>query len=99
MATYLSVVRLIESTPALLAANLRYLHDHDYEIVGILARREGVDPATDRRPRLLAAMFGTIAFLASQEWRDKGCPGPEVLAAAFDAYADQMTAALAGHWS
>ncbi|MGA2825164.1 MAG: hypothetical protein ABSF03_03505 [Streptosporangiaceae bacterium] len=88
---------MIESTPALLAANLRYLHD--YEIVGILARREGVDPAADRRPRLLAAMFGTIAFLASQEWRDKGCPGPEVLAAAFDAYADQMTAALAGHWS
>jgi hypothetical protein len=25
--------------------------------------------------------------------------GPEVMAAAFDAYADQLTAALAGHWS
>jgi hypothetical protein len=99
MATYLSVVRLIESTPALLAANLRFLHDHDDEIVGILARREGVDPAVDKCPRLLAAMFGAIAFLASQEWREKGCPGPEVVAAAFDGYADQMTAALAGHWS
>lgn len=87
------------ASATLLAANLRYLHDHDYEIVGILAQREGVDPAGGRRPRLLAAMFGTIAFLANQEWRDKGSSDPEVLAAAFDAYADQLTAALAGHWS
>jgi AcrR family transcriptional regulator len=99
LASYLSVISLIEASPALLAANLRYLHDYDDEIVGVLARREGVDPAVDRRPRLLAAMFGAIAFLASREWREKGSSGPEVMAAAFDAYADQLTAALAGHWS
>lgn len=99
VATYLSVIRLIEATPALLAANLRYLHEHEAEIVRVLAARECVDPDTDRRPRLLAAMFGAIAFLASQEWREKGCPGPEVLAAAFDSYADQMQATLAGHWT
>jgi AcrR family transcriptional regulator len=99
MSTYLSVVRLIEATPALLAANLRYLHEHEDEIVRVLASREGVDPETDRRPRLLAAMFGAIAFLASQEWRDQGCPGPEAMAASFDSYTDQMTAALAGHWT
>jgi AcrR family transcriptional regulator len=99
MALYLSVINLIEATPALLAANLRYLHDYDDEIVGVLARREGVDPALDRRPRLLAAMFGAIASLASREWRQKGSPGPEMMAAAFDAYADQLTAALAGPWS
>jgi hypothetical protein len=44
-------------------------------------------------------MFGAVAFLASQEWRDQGCPGPEDLAAAFDAYTGQLTAAVAGHWS
>ena len=99
VATYLSVISLIEATPALLAANLRYLHDHEAEIVGILAAREGVDPATDRRPRLLATMFGAIAFLASQEWRDKGCRGPEIMATAFDAYADQLTAGVTGHWT
>src|ERR1700742_3699463 len=33
--TYLSVIRLIEATPALLAANLRFLHDHEDEIVGV----------------------------------------------------------------
>jgi AcrR family transcriptional regulator len=97
--TYLSVIRLIEATPALLAANLRFLHEHEDEIVGVLAAREGVDPATDRRPRLLAAMFGAIGFLASREWREQGCPGPEAMAASFDAYADQLTATLAGHWT
>ena len=97
--TYLSVIRLIEATPALLAANLRFLHDHEDEIVGVLAARENVDPATDRRPRLLAAMFGAIGFLASREWREQGSPGPEAMAACFDAYADQLTPALAGHWT
>jgi AcrR family transcriptional regulator len=96
--TYLSVIRLIEATPALLAANFRFLHDHEDELVGVLAAREGVDPATDRRPRLLAAMFGAIGFLASREWREQGSPGPEAMAASFDAYADQLTPALAGHW-
>jgi AcrR family transcriptional regulator len=99
VATYLSVIQLIEATPALLAANLRYLHDHEADIVGVLAAREGVDPATDRRPRLLAALFGAVAFLASQEWRDQGYPGPEDLVAAFDAYIGQLTAAVAGHWA
>lgn len=95
---YLSVVRLIESSPSLLAASLRYVHDHDAEIVGVLARREGVDPATDRRPRLLAAVIGAIIFLANQEWLEAGEAGPEAMAAAFDAYAELMTPALAGHW-
>ena len=65
----------------------------------MLAAREGVDPATDRRPRLLAALFGAVAFLASQEWRDQGCPGPEDLAATFDLYIGQLAPAVAGHWS
>ena len=30
------------------------------------------------------------------EWREKGSSGPEVMAAAFDAYADQLTAAVPG---
>jgi AcrR family transcriptional regulator len=99
VATYLAVIRLIEATPTLLAANLRYLHDHEAEIVGVLAAREGVDPATDRRPRVLAALFGAVAFLASQEWRDQGSPGPEDLAAAFDTYIGQLAPAVAGHWA
>jgi hypothetical protein len=41
-------------------------------------------------------MFGAVAFLASQDWRDSDSSEPEVLAAEFDAYADQMAATLAG---
>ena len=97
--TYLKVVGLIEATPALLAANLRFLHEHEGDIVQVLADREGVDAATDRRPRLLAALFGAIGFLASREWRQQDNPGPEAMAACFDAYADQLRATLAGHWT
>src|SRR5262252_9101412 len=64
MPSYLSVLRLIDSTPALLAAYLRYIHEHDEEVIAVLAQREGVDPATDLRPRLLAAVIGALVFLA-----------------------------------
>lgn len=95
---YLSAVRLIEGSPALLAAGLRHFHEHEDEVVGVLARREGVDPAADRRPRLLAALIGAVIVLANHEWREQGAAGPEAMAAAFDAYADLMIPALAGHW-
>ncbi len=95
--SYLQVIRLIESTPALLAAQLRYIHEHDDEIVQVLAQREGVDPATDRRPRLLAAMIGALVFLATRDCQDT--LDLEAVGAAFDAYADQIAAALTGHWA
>jgi AcrR family transcriptional regulator len=99
MPSYLSVMRLIDSTPALLAVYLRYVHDHEDEIIEVLARREGVDPAADRRPRVLAAMLGALVFLANRDWRAGDNQGPEAMAAAFDAYADAVLPALAGHWT
>lgn len=42
---YLSAMRLIDSTPTLLAAYLRHTHDQDHKVIEVLARREGVDPA------------------------------------------------------
>ncbi|HEX9358789.1 MAG TPA: TetR family transcriptional regulator [Streptosporangiaceae bacterium] len=99
VASYLSVMGLIDSTPALLAAYLRYVHDHDDEIIQVLALREGVDPASDRRPRVLAAMIGSLVFLANRDWRAGGDPTPEAMAAAFDAYADEVASAVTGHWA
>jgi AcrR family transcriptional regulator len=96
--TYLLVVRLIDSTPSLLAAHLRYLHDHDDEIVRVLAGREGVDPETDLRPRIIAVVFGGLVSLATKDWRARGGGSVASLLAAFDAYADQVSPALAGHW-
>jgi AcrR family transcriptional regulator len=97
--SYLSVIRLIETTPALLAAHLRYVHEHDDEIIQVLAAREGVDPATDRRPRVLAAVIGSLVFLANRDLRDEDDQGPDAIAAAFDSYADQVRPALSGHWA
>jgi AcrR family transcriptional regulator len=97
--TYLLVNRLIDSTPSLLAEHLRYVHDREEEIVGVLAARAGVDPDTDLRPRILAAVFGGLIFLATRAWRTEGSTTVEEMLAAFDRYADQFTPALFGHWS
>jgi AcrR family transcriptional regulator len=97
--SYLSVLRLIDATPALLAAYLRYIHEHDDQVIAVLARREGVDPVTDPRPRLLAAVIGALAFLANRDWRASGDESPQAMADAFDAYAGQVLPALTGHWA
>lgn len=49
-AASLSVLKLIESTPTLLAAHLRYFHNHGETIILVLAEREGADPVADPRP-------------------------------------------------
>jgi AcrR family transcriptional regulator len=97
--TYLLITRLIESTPSLLAQHLRYVHERDEEIVRVLAARAGVDPDTDLRPRVLAAVFGGLIFLATRAWRIEGSTTVEEMLAAFDQCADQFTPALFGHWS
>jgi AcrR family transcriptional regulator len=96
---HLTVMRLIESTPVLLAAQLRFIHDHDDEIIQALARREGVDPATDPRPRLVASIIGATTALANRDWLTGDDQDLHALAATFDAYADQVLPALTGHWS
>jgi hypothetical protein len=53
----------------------------------------------DRRPRVLAAVIGAMVFLANKDWQASDTESPEDLAAAFDAYADAVIPALAGHWS
>jgi AcrR family transcriptional regulator len=96
---YLLVIRLIDGTPALLAAHLRYAHEHDDDMVHVLASREGVDPETDLRPRIVAMMFGGLTFLANRDWRARGGGSVASMLAAFDAFADQLVPALADHWS
>jgi AcrR family transcriptional regulator len=95
---YLLVIRLIDGTPSLLAAYLRYAHEHDDEMVRVLADREGVDPETDLRPRIVAMVFGGLTFLANRDWRARGEGGVASMLAAFDAFAEQLVPAVAGHW-
>jgi AcrR family transcriptional regulator len=96
--SFLAVMRLVDSTPALLAAYLRCVHDRDWEIVEILARREGVDSA-DRRPTVLAAVVGALVFQANRDWEASGSESLDDMQAYFDAYAEVLLPALSGHWS
>jgi AcrR family transcriptional regulator len=97
--TYLLVVRLIDNTPSLLAAHLRYLHDHDDELVRLLAEREGVDPVADLRPRIAATVFGGLVVTANRVWRTEGGGSVEQMLAVFDTCLEQVGPALAGHWT
>jgi AcrR family transcriptional regulator len=96
---YLLVVKLIDATPSLLAAYLRYLHDRDDEIVRVLGEREGVDPVSDLRPRIAAVVFGGLVATATKQWRTDGCGSVAEMLAAVDACLAQVGPALAGHWT
>jgi AcrR family transcriptional regulator len=98
-ASYLAILELIESTPTLLAAHLRYFHDHDEALVRALADREGVDPATDPRPRIIATLFAGLVSHTLKDWRAAGAGDPASVLAAFDVYADHLGPSLFGHWS
>ena len=95
---YLAIIRVIDSTPALVAASLRYVYDNGDKAVAVLAEREGVDPGVDRRPQLLIAIYGALVALVHREWRTYGGGGAEDMLAKFDAYADQLGPTIAGRW-
>lgn len=47
----------------------------------------------------MLAVIGSLVFLANRDWQAGGNQGPDALAAAFDAYTDVVSPALAGHWA
>ena len=96
---YLTVVRLIDSTPPLLAASLRYVYENGDAAVGVLAERENVDPDLDRRPWLLIAIFGALTALVHREWRNCGRGDAEDMLRRFDAYANDLGPTIAGRWN
>jgi AcrR family transcriptional regulator len=97
--SYLLLIRLIDATPSLLSGLMRDMHDREDEIIRVLAAREGVDPDTDRRPRLAVSTYSGLVVAANREWRLGDDDSVEALLAAFDAYAGQLGPALSGHWS
>ncbi|MFI9783926.1 TetR/AcrR family transcriptional regulator [Kitasatospora sp. NPDC051984] len=97
----LELFELIESTPTLLAAHLRHTLQQEDEVTRILAEREGLDPATDLRPRLLAAVFGTVVRLSHLSYAAE--PGQrghcmDDMLAVIDRHMRQLGPALAGSW-
>ncbi|MGO9964453.1 MAG: TetR family transcriptional regulator [Acidimicrobiales bacterium] len=95
----LVVMRLIDSTPALLATSLRYIYENSDRAVRVLADREGVDPETDRRPWLLISIYAAVLALVHREWRLVGSAGTDELVGVFDAYADEIGPTVTRDWS
>ena len=60
-------------------------------------RAAGRESVADLRPRILAAAFGALVFLATREWRTGGAHDVEAMLAQLDTYAAQLGPALAGH--
>jgi AcrR family transcriptional regulator len=96
---YPSIIRLIDSTPALMAAHMRYTHECDEEIAKVLAEREGIDPATDRRPWCAAAVFDSLLHVTCREWQEEDSGTVEDMLATFDSYCEHTAGALSGHWT
>ncbi len=104
VASALELVQLIEGTPTLLAAHLRRITELEQVVAGLLAEREGLDPATDLRPRLMAAVFGGVIRAAHLSWSADGedaeaeDAGPEGMITMIERYFDQLGPALAADW-
>jgi AcrR family transcriptional regulator len=86
---YGSVVRLIEHTPALLAAHLREIQECGDQVARLLAEREGIG-ADDPRPPMLVSVFAALVLLANREWQGAG--GIDALLALADTYLDGLPA-------
>jgi hypothetical protein len=67
---------LMSTSPALFAASLEHTTAKVDDIVGIIARRMGADPATDLRPHLAAAVGVCAVRAALETWKRAG-GGPQ----------------------
>ncbi|MFE6742077.1 TetR/AcrR family transcriptional regulator [Streptomyces tubercidicus] len=95
---YMRAFRMIESTPALVAAHLRRSSELEEEMARLIARREGLDMDADPRPRVLVAAFGGVMRVAGQVWGE----GQECTVASIreltQSYLDHIGPAMEDDW-
>ncbi|MFE9607498.1 TetR/AcrR family transcriptional regulator [Streptomyces sp. NPDC006012] len=96
--TYLRMFRVIESTPALLAAYLRRSVETEDTLALLLAEREGVDVEADPRPRLLVAVFGAVMRLTGRAWSEGDDFSVAAMRDLTRFYLDQVGPELIGSW-
>jgi AcrR family transcriptional regulator len=95
---HLRMHQVIESTPALLAVRLRRQAQLELRITEAVARREGLDPATDVRPRVLVAAFGGVAQAASRSWGSQPDLSVEAVRRSFEHHLAAIGPELLGDW-
>ncbi|WP_326630558.1 MULTISPECIES: TetR family transcriptional regulator [unclassified Streptomyces] len=95
---HMRTYRMIESTPSLLAAHLRRSIDLENQIAEVIAAREGLDIATDPRPRVAVAAFSGVMRVTGQLWGQGRDNSVDSLRTLTETYLDHLGAALAGNW-
>lgn len=91
--------QMIESTPVLLAAQLRRDSDLEEEIVRLVADREGLDMDRDPRPRVAVASVMGVMRMAGRLWGQRGHEtSVEALVTLTETYLNALTPALTGPW-
>jgi hypothetical protein len=90
--------RLIESTPALLAAYLRRSAELEEEIARVIAEREGLDVDADPRPRVAVAVFGGVMRITGRLWSEGADHSVPAIRELTTLYLDQVGPALAEKW-
>ncbi|MFJ6387046.1 TetR family transcriptional regulator [Streptomyces sp. NPDC091972] len=98
VARFLAMYRVIESTPVLLAAHLRRSAEVEEVLTRLLAEREGLDAATDPRPRLLVAVFSAVMRVTERQWLTDGEFSLEAMRALTVSHLELLGPALTGKW-
>ncbi|MGW0559584.1 TetR family transcriptional regulator [Streptomyces sp. NPDC003016] len=95
---HMRTYRMIESTPALLAAHLRRSTDLEERIAGIVADREDLDLDADPRPRVAVAAFTGVMRVAGRLWGQGEDASMESIRTLTELYLDHLGPALAAEW-
>lgn len=91
---YLRHTAVLSSSPTLAARSTELAHTKEAETVAVLAARLGLDPATDLRPRYIAAAWGAAIRVAVEDLLTR-CPVPDLdgwgraIETAFELYAQK----------
>ncbi|MFE9764575.1 TetR family transcriptional regulator [Streptomyces sp. NPDC005808] len=95
---HMRTLRLIESTPALLAVSLRRSVELEEEIAQVIAEREGLDVDGDPRPRVAVAVFGGVMRMTSRLWGQGEDIGVEAIRELTASYLGHVGPSLAETW-
>ncbi|OIJ86204.1 TetR family transcriptional regulator [Streptomyces colonosanans] len=95
---HLHTCRLIESTPALLATQLRRSAELEEELARVIAEREGLDVDTDPRPRVAVAVFCGALRVTKRLWSCGDDTSPASIRELTVRYLDAVRPTLAEKW-
>lgn len=90
--------RMIESTPALLAAHMRRSIDMEEALSRLIAEREGLDVDEDPRPRIAVAAFGGVMRVTARLWGQGADLSLDAIRDLTVTHLDQIGPSLAQNW-